>query len=237
MKHTERSQSIHLTGIGMSIPSLTFIHMQHHSVTTQMLKGLFSDGWRYVVSPCLEIHWKRQLHNPQPQCNQEKQHLYYHLLPYITIYYHILAISAVNLNLPTQSHIAFSEFHQSLLRAHPPDINGSTAVTPAFSSASWPDQQRRQVDPGGQDFSKNSRSDFFHVPKSRSEHDFVLNTIISMKKSVKVIPVKVMCGKCGRFWYEKSETYRTKRDQTTLQLGKTHRIHMVYMLTLGVYWW
>ena len=202
-----------------------------------MLKGLFSDGWRYVVSPCLEIHWKRQLHNPQPQCNQEKQHLYYHLLPYITIYYHILAISAVNLNLPTQSHIAFSEFHQSLLRAHPPDINGSTAVTPAFSSASWPDQQRRQVDPGGQDFSKNSRSDFFHVPKSRSEHDFVLNTIISMKKSVKVIPVKVMCGKCGRFWYEKSETYRTKRDQTTLQLGKTHRIHMVYMLTLGVYWW
>jgi hypothetical protein len=40
---------------------------------------------------------------------------------------------------------------------------------------------------------------FFTFQTPRSEHDFVLNTIISMKKSVKVIPVKVMCGKCGRF--------------------------------------
>jgi hypothetical protein len=179
MKHTERSQCIHLTG--MSFPSLTFIHMQHHSVTTQMLKGLFSGGWRYVVSPCLEIHWKRQLHNPQPQCNQEKQHLYYIILPYITIDYHILLYITICYHiLPYISYICrqsqspTTKSHRflrvpsvsTLFRAHPPDINGSTAVAPAFSSASWPDQQQRQVDPGGQDFSKNSRSDFFHVPNT-----------------------------------------------------------------------
>jgi hypothetical protein len=226
MKHTERSQSIHLTG--MSFPSLTFIHMQHHSVTTQMLKGLFSGGWRYVVSPCLEIHWKRQLHNPQPQCNQEKQHLYYiilpyitidyHILLYITIYYHILAISAVNLSLPTQSHIAFSEFHQSLLCSGPIPQT-STDQRPLRRPFLQPVDLINSSDRwilAVKIFLKTLDPIFFTFQTPRSEHDFVLNTIISMKKSVKVIPVKVMCGKCGRFWYEKSETYRTKRDQTTL---------------------
>ena len=122
--------------------------------------------WSHPVWKYTGRIWKRQLLNPQPQCNQEKQHL----LPYITTYYQIL---------PYISYIC-RQSQSPNTKSHPPDINGSTAVTvttPAFSSASWPDQRRR-VDPGGQ-FSKNSGSDFFRVPKSRIQSFILWNTIIS----------------------------------------------------------
>ena len=127
--------------------------------------------------------------------------IYYYILPYITIYYHILAISAVNLSLPTQSHIAFSEFHQSLLCSGPIPQT-STDQRPLRRPFLQPVDLINSSDRwilAVKIFLKTLDPIFFTFQTPRSEHDFVLNTIISMKKSVKVIPVKVMCGKCGRF--------------------------------------